>query len=371
MGKTVLYEISNYLRQRQYGGAEEDRWCTKTIEKSIEYLEQVDRNKQFFLWVDCFDPHEPWDPPSVYDPDMKCPYDPDYKGKDEFLPCAELVDGMYTEEQLHHIRMLYAELVTLCDKQLGKLLKAIRRLGFEENTLVWLVSDHGEPMGNGEHGHGLMRKMRPWPYEELAHIPSIIRVPGVKGGQRISSFTQSVDVAPTICDWLGIGVHPDMQGKSLLPLIRGEVKKVRDFAIAGYYSYSWSIITEDWSFIHWLRPDEDGRAMRMAFYRTHVDGSHLEAVGGKACESEELTAAMKKALNFNPMEQRHREQAATDGAAQWTCTPGSSTKVPEKDELYDRRTDPFQLHNIIDKYPDKALELFNKLRAFIADLKEY
>ncbi|MBU0598771.1 sulfatase-like hydrolase/transferase, partial [Patescibacteria group bacterium] len=112
--------------------------------------------------------------------------------------CMPIHNGLYTEPELHHIRMLYAEMVTVCDRQLGRLMKAIHKLGYDENTMLWMVSDHGQPLGNGEHGHGLMRKCRPWPYEELAHAPSIIRVPGAKSGQRISSFIQSVDVAPTV-----------------------------------------------------------------------------------------------------------------------------------------------------------------------------
>jgi alkylation response protein AidB-like acyl-CoA dehydrogenase len=65
--------------------------------------------------------------------------------------------------------MLYAEKVTVTDRWLGYLMDKVRDLGMEENTLFLLVSDHGEPMGDGEHGHGIMRKCRPWPYEELAH----------------------------------------------------------------------------------------------------------------------------------------------------------------------------------------------------------
>ena len=132
----TLNEITNYLRQRQQWHSEDDRYCARTFKKASEYLEQVDRNKQFFLWVDCFDPHEPWDPPSVYDPDKKCPYDPDYKGKDVFLPFSSLVDGVFTEEQLHHVRMLYAELVTLVDKKFGEFLNTIHRLGLEKDTIV-------------------------------------------------------------------------------------------------------------------------------------------------------------------------------------------------------------------------------------------
>ncbi|MBO4318468.1 MAG: sulfatase [Mailhella sp.] len=368
--KITVDELANYLKQRQGQKGEKDRYVAKTMTKAIEYLEQVDRNKQFFLWIDSFDPHEPWDPPSVYkfredgtyDPDMKCPYDPDYKGKDEFLPFCGMVNEFYTEPQLHHIRMLYAELVTLCDKYLGVLMDAIRRLGFEENTLFFVVSDHGEPLGNGADGHGLMRKVRPWPYEELSHIIMIIRAPGIKAGQRIKAFTQSVDVAPTVCDWLGIGVHPSMQGKSLLPLMRGEVDKVYDFAISGYYPYSWSIYTEEWSFIHWLDNNSD---MAFEFYGGHIDDTgtirgtkenpHSAGVwGGTGIKSE--------------AEKRYQENASLDGADQWTCTPTSTTEVPDSDELYDRIKDPFQLHNVISEYPEIAAQLLNQVRAYIRDL---
>ena len=173
------------------------------------------------------------------------------------------MEGIYTEEELHHVRMLYAEKVTMVDRQFGYLLDQIRRLGLERDTMVLVVSDHGEPMGNGKHGHGIMRKCRPWPYEELVHAVMMLRAPGLPAGKRVKSFVQSVDVAPTVCEWLGLGVHPDMQGKSLLALARGEVEKVRDFAIAGYYRYSWSIITDEWSYIHWIKDDEKSVAESM------------------------------------------------------------------------------------------------------------
>ena len=346
LAELQLHEVDCYLRETQYWRTEEDQRCPRTMKRAVQYLEQVDRNKQFFLWVDSFDPHEPWDSPSVYDPDLKCPYDPEYAGKDQFLPVIAPVKGIYTEEEMHHIRMLYAEKVSMCDRWLGFLLDAIRRLGFEENTLVMVVSDHGEPMGNGEHGHGIMRKCRPWPYEELVHAPMWLRAPGVKAGQRISAFVQSVDVAPTVCDWLGIGVHPAMQGKSLLPLVRGEVDKVRDFAIAGFYKYSWSIITDEYSYIHWLDKGEDNVETTAAIYNTDTD-RHDGALGQKA-----VNEALK----------RHKEGATTDGEAQWTCTPASTAEVPSEDELYDRRTDPFQLKNIIHEKPEVARNLLVMLQ---------
>ncbi len=360
----LLYEMSCYLRQSQYWKSDEDHRVAKVMKMAAKYLEQADRNKQFFLWVDSFDPHEPWDPPSVYDPDEKCPYDPDYKGKDMFLPIMGPVAGMYTEPELHHIRMLYAEKVTMVDKWLGYLMDKVKAMGLEDNTLFLVVSDHGEPMGNGEHGHGIMRKCRPWPYEELVHAPMIMKGPGLPAGKRVKGFTQSCDVAPTVTDWLGIGVHPEMTGKSLLPLARGEVDKVRDFAVAGYYRLSASIITDDWSFIHWLRPDEKTISQsKLQIYRHDIIESvdHLKKAGG---HFEKVYGE-----SVNDLERRLKEAATLDDEEQWTCTPGSVAELPERDQLFDRRADPFQLNNIAGKDPGRASELYAQLREFMAELR--
>lgn len=348
----LLYETDCYLRETQYWKSEADQRTVRVMHRAVEYLEQVDRNKQFFLWVDSFDPHEPWDSPSVYDPDLPCPYNPDYKGKDQFNPIIAPVEGVYTEEELHHVRMLYAEKVTMCDRWFGWFIDNVRRLGLEESTLILLVSDHGEPLGNAEHGHGIMRKCRPWPYEELVHAPMIARGPGLPAGKRIAAFTQSIDVAPTVCDWLGIGVHPDMQGKSLLPLIRGEVEKLRDFAIAGYYKYSWSIITEDWSYIHWLSKEAANDSN--VIYDIYTIGENL-TLGGAVGNADAIS--------------RHKSAATLDGEDQWTCTPASKAEVPTEDELYDRKTDPFQLHNVLQQHRDVAADLLRTLKGFMSEIR--
>ena len=175
LGENVMRPLMNqvecHLKERQYWKSDGDQHAAQIMKEAVRNLERVDRNKSFFMWIDCFDPHEPWDAPSVYDPDLKCPYDPDYEGKDMFLPIQGHVDGLYTDRELEHIRALYAEKVTMVDKWFGHLMNNIRTLGMEDDTLVILVSDHGSPMGKGEHGHGIMRKCRPWPYEELAPHP--------------------------------------------------------------------------------------------------------------------------------------------------------------------------------------------------------
>jgi arylsulfatase A-like enzyme len=358
----LMHETESYLKQRQYWKSEEDQSVAQVMKSAVDYLEKVDRNKPFFLWIDSFDPHEPWDSPSVYDPEMSCPYNPDYEGKDQFLPLMAPVEGVYTEEELHHVRMLYAENVTMCDTWFGYLMDNVKRLGLEKDTLVMLVSDHGEPMGNGEHGHGIMRKCRPWPYEELAHIVFIVRGPGLPAGKRVEGFVQSSDVAPTVTEWLGLGIHAEMQGDSVLPMARGEVDKIRDWAIAGYHKYSWSLITEDYSFIHWLKDEEksvSGMHRQIYGVETEKSAMHL-AMGERGSDQAEMM--------LNEVQKMHAEAATLDGEDQWTCTPGAVSEVPERDELYDRKTDQFQLNNIVGDNPEVAKKMLEQLKEIMAEL---
>ena len=350
-------EYNHWCRDKQYWKSEEDQTVAVNLMNAIELLERMDRTHPFHLWIDSWDPHEPWDPPSVWEPGMSCPYDPDYKGVDMWLPAMgpivnpETGEHIFTDAQLNHIRMLYAENVTLCDKYFGKLMDAVRRLGYEQNTLIWLTSDHGEPMGEGKDGHGIMTKIRPWPYEELVHIPLIIRYPGCPADKHIKAFVQDCDCAPTLLEWMGLPIPPTMTGKSLLPLMRGEVEKVRDFAIAGYYGFSWSIITDDWSYIHWKNKldytQKDEQTKEYALY------NFISEAGEKT-----------------PEQLEYEQRRSVDGEAQWTCTPGSKAELHSKDELYDRHADPFQLNNVIDEHPEIAAQLKTKLFDFIDDIKE-
>ena len=356
----VRTELNTYLRDKQFWTDESKHTVVININEAIEILEKADREHGLHLWVDCWDPHEPWDPPSVWEEDKKCPYDPDYEGADLWCPPMSPVKDLFTEAQLHHIRMLYAEKITLTDKHFGRLLEAVKRLGYWQNTLMWMTSDHGEPLGNGEHGHGLMCKCRPWPYEELVHIPLIIKYPGCPAGKRIKEFVQDCDCAPTILDWLNIPVPANMTGKSLLPLIRGEVEKVHDFAIAGYYGFAWSIITEDWSYIHWLKQHQDSFGILDEIYPGMPQNDTVEGVEVPVKKQDVVSDAVAD----------YEAQRSLDDNDQWTCTPAAKGELHDRDELYDRKNDPFQLNNVIDEYPEKAEELLKKLLAFMDDLMD-
>ncbi|WP_300668195.1 sulfatase [Desulfoluna sp.] len=350
--EVTMNELPEYLKLRQNWKSDDDSYVGVVASNTCNWLHKVDKTKPFLLWVDSFDPHEPWDPPSVWEPDTKCPYDPDYTGKDMIIPPLGMAD-YFTEEQLHHIRMLYAENVTVCDKHVGKILDKIKELGLWDDTLIMVMSDHGEPMGHGEHGHGIMRKCRPWPYEELVHVPMIVRYPGYGEGKRVKGFVQTCDVAPTMIDYLAIKeetleygaqqmtvCNPDeMQGISLLPIIRGEAEG-RDFAIAGYYGFSWSIITHDYSYIHWI-------------------GQMKEILTDEACfKFSDMGGIAKGEFTKSLMKDE-----------MWTCTPNSEAEMPEEDQLFDRKSDPFQLKNILKEKPSIGKELLKQLMDYMAELR--
>lgn len=375
---TLLEEAECYLKKTQYWRSDEDQQVAQVIKRSMTFLDEIDRTKSFFMWIDSYDPHEPWDAPSVYDPEMNCPYDPDYEGKEMFLPIQSDVKGLYTERELQHIRALFAEKITMCDKWFGVLLRHIHKLGLEDNTLIMMFADHGTPMGNGKDGHGIVRKCRPWPYEELAHIPFIMRGPGLMRNKRLDGFVQSCDVAPTVCEWLGIDIHPSMQGKSLLGMARGEVDSVREFAIAGYYKFSWSIITKDWSYIHWLKSTNISiTEARYGIYASEMDDAiaHLREMDEEARKqgkSNNLTSALGAPSQkdfVGSAEEKQKNAATLDGEDQWSCTPAGKSDMPDTDQLFNRHTDKFQLDNIIDEHPEVAKMLLEQLKEFIEFIK--
>jgi len=218
--------VTQYLRNVSDRKGEEDYFAPRTTAEAAKWLERNHRREKFLLYVDTFDPHEPWDPPKRY-VDM---YNPGYRGKEVIYPiygpCSYL-----TDPELEHIRALYAGEVSMVDTWVGKLLKKTEDLGLLDNTAIIFTTDHGFYFGE----HGLIGKVT-LIREEVNHIPLIVRMPGLKPGRR-SALVQPPDLMPTVLDLAGVK-HPDtIQGKSLVPVLRGDDTRLRDVAVS-----SWSII---------------------------------------------------------------------------------------------------------------------------------
>ncbi len=223
----------------------ESDWNTpQTFIKAMEWLEHHYK-EDFFLYIDAWDPHEPWNAPSYYTE----LYLPDYDGE-QVYPAYHYwqeVPGL-TEEKVKKAHATYCGEVTMVDTWVGYLLRRLENMRLMERTAIIFTSDHGFYFG--EHG-GLFGKMkldkRPdgtpyeihefdgkWErlqlYEEVAAIPLFIYVPGIPSGV-CESLVWAVDLMPTVLDIMGQEVPAHAESCSLLPMVKDTTAKGREFVI--------------------------------------------------------------------------------------------------------------------------------------------
>jgi arylsulfatase A-like enzyme len=223
--------------QNQDWRGERDTFPPRTAETVVEWLEENHRGEPFFLWVDFFDPHEPWDPPEY----MVERYQAHYSGQamlhPNYGPSAE-----YTTDELVNLRAHYAAEAELVDRWLGRVLQKIDDLRLWDDTVVLVTSDHG--ISIGEHERCGKSNIHPddqryWPlYPEIAHVPFLIAAPGVPAGVRCEVTGQPVDTMPTLLDLAGVAQVPanEWHGRSLAPVLTGETDAgPRPFAVTASF----------------------------------------------------------------------------------------------------------------------------------------
>ena len=223
---------------------------TATVFRSaIEWFDNAPG--KFFMWIDAFDPHEPWDAPSQF---LK-PYPWNDKGDAVFWPKSGYANA-YPEADVENMRSLYKAEATQTDYWVGNLLRRLREKGLLNNTVVLFCSDHGYYFGE----HGLlckpMRIDKPTPiYEELGHIPLLIRHPDALGaGQTIPGLCQPPDLYATALELAGIPGVDWAQGHSLLPRLKGSTGN-QSFAVGGCHPHSGRVscltaLTDEWCFLY-------------------------------------------------------------------------------------------------------------------------
>ncbi len=223
---------------------ESDRNVAQTMMSAMEWLE-LHYKEDFFLYIDTWDPHEPWDAPPYYTER----YWPGYDG--------ELIQPIYanwqdapgfTEERVNKAHATYCGEITMVDTWLGYLLRRVENMGLMENTAIVFTSDHGFYFG--EHGgrfgkmtfgkkpDGSLYHFEPnseWEhsplYEELVALPLIIYVPGVTPAV-YKGLTSAIDPMPTVLDILDQEIPDWVDGRSLLPAMRDTSLDGRDFTIS-------------------------------------------------------------------------------------------------------------------------------------------
>jgi choline-sulfatase len=181
---------------------------------ALEWLKHHSQRK-FFLWAHYYDPHEPYDPPEPY--------------------------------RREYAKSLYDGEIAYMDEQVGRLLAGLDQLGITSRTLVIAIGDHGESLGeHGEATHGLFL------YDATLHVPLLIAGPGVPIGKVIGEQVRSIDIHPTVMEFLHVPPSAEAQGVSLWPLVERRTR------VRTNYSYGETLYPRTymaWSELRAMRTD--------------------------------------------------------------------------------------------------------------------
>ncbi len=220
--------VAQFLANTDGFQQESDWFGAQVTEQAVEWLRANRVHEKVFLWLDYFEPHEPWDPPARFDTYT----DPAYQGKRLIMPLGGPVESWATEQEVRHVQGLYAGEAAFVDHCLGPLFQALEEEGYTEDSVILVVADHGHPLAD----HGKFLKGPDRMYSELLKVPFMVRLPhGRRGGARSQALLQFQDVLPTMLDVMGLGNNTSaMHGGSFRAVLEGEAEHFRDSIITGF-----------------------------------------------------------------------------------------------------------------------------------------
>ena len=204
---------------------------------TIDFLRNYKQEKPFFGYVSYMAPHDPrtmpqryhdlYDPQEVRLPDNYLPEHPFDNG--ELRVRDELLAGFprTPQEIRRHVAEYYA-MISHLDAEIGRVMDALRETGHADNTIIVFAGDNGLAVGR----HGLMGKQNM--YDHSLHVPLVFMGPGVPKGARSDAYVYLLDIFPTLCELIGVGIPDTVEGVSLVPAMNDAEEKVRDTLLFAY-----------------------------------------------------------------------------------------------------------------------------------------
>jgi arylsulfatase A-like enzyme len=222
------------------------------VDETIEFLkDKRDKARPFFIYLGMPCPHDPrWSTKQfrdMYDP-AKIPLPKDYMpvqpNNITEMTCRDecLEAWPRTKEAIRRHLYDYYSLISSMDYDIGRLLDALDQLSLRDNTIIVFSSDQGLALGS----HGLMGKQSI--YEDVQKVPLFFCGPGIPKG-RSDAFAYLHDIFPTICQMTGTPVPGGLDGISLVPIIKGDKRSVRQLAMLAYKNYQRSVRDQRWKLI--------------------------------------------------------------------------------------------------------------------------
>ncbi|PRX04661.1 UNVERIFIED_ORG: arylsulfatase A-like enzyme [Martelella mediterranea] len=220
----------------------------KCFASAFDFLDRNRDADNWFLMLECFDPHEPFHAPDRF----KAAYETGYNGG--ILDWPHYDRAMESPEEIAEIRANYAALVAMCDDYFGKLMDYMDAHDMWKDTCVVLTTDHGFLLSE----HDWWGKCRMPYYEEVSHIPLMIHHPDHQhlAGTRREGLTQTTDLMPTFLELYNLEPPKEVTGHSIMPLFTGG-EAIRQSAIFGVFSGPIGITDGDHVLYHY--PSDLGR----------------------------------------------------------------------------------------------------------------
>jgi arylsulfatase A-like enzyme len=243
---------THYDNSRGYFRGEEDFPGPRTMQATARWLlddapAHRAKGEPFFLFVDEFDPHEPFDTPEQW----ASRYDDSWEGPHLTWPpyaVDALKNGVITERDAVQIRAQYGGKLSMIDHWLGKVLDALDATNAWDDTVVILTSDHGHYLGDRDvYGRDVWGKPGVPVYKPLGHIPLMVAWPG-KPATTSNVLTTSTDIHATIADVFDAPISHVAHGSSLVPVMTGEATHVRDWLLTGVWGREVQLVTDNWRY---------------------------------------------------------------------------------------------------------------------------
>jgi arylsulfatase len=242
---------------------DEDYVDIKIGDQIVNRIKNRPQNAPFFIFGSFCSPHKPMDPPSSFLDQIP------YEEIDDFITDGEEIPDEH-KKKLYKRRRSYKAMIKLVDDQVGRIFETLEREGILNDTVILFTSDHGEMMGD----HLKIQKSS-W-YKEASTVPTAIRHPDYLHNFINHNPVEITDLTATILDVAGLkaeevlskdwpAFHNIVPCKSLLPILRGETDRIRDFSFSECNG-QWQMIQDDrYKYAIELNYDKPGEAKEYLF----------------------------------------------------------------------------------------------------------
>ena len=275
--------LVQYMMNTSTRKGEEDYFCAQTCRAAMDWLERNARQKPFVLWVDTFDPHEPWDAP----PRFQKMYREDY-GFERYLFGYGVRNADIRPSDYPLLRDLYAAEVSFVDHWIGRLVDTIDRLGLRDDTVVLFSTDHGTHLGE----QGCVQKTPGLLNSCVARLPLIVRHPDRKyAGRRVKGFVSGADYMLTMLALLGIRGLPGLDGRDFWKLVESEKNANYERLFIGFGGFG-AVRDSRWHYFQNISGKEPGKGP--ALYDLTADPGETKNV---AAENPKVVAELRNLMS--------------------------------------------------------------------------